>query len=100
APRNLGLRMVLAKSFARIHRQNLINYGVLPLMFVEAGDYERLQKGDVLKIDNLRDALRKGDTIRLDCHCEIVARHRLTPRQVAVILSGGLINWRRAAAAA
>jgi aconitate hydratase len=100
APRNLGLRMVLAKSFARIHRQNLINYGVLPLVFVEAGDYERLQKSDVLKASNLREALRNGDTIRLDCDGEIVARHGLTPRQVDIVLAGGLISWRRGAAAA
>jgi aconitate hydratase len=100
APRNLGLRMVLAKSFARIHRQNLINYGVLPLVFVQAGDYERLQKGDVLKASNLREALRDGDTIRLDCGGEIAARHGLTPRQIDIVMAGGLINWRRASAAA
>jgi aconitate hydratase len=100
APRNLGLRMVLAKSFARIHRQNLVNYGILPLVFVEIGDYERLQKGDVLKASNLREALRKGDTIRLACDGEIAARHGLTPREVDIVLAGGLINWRRASAVA
>ena len=47
APRDLGLRLVLAKGFARIHRQNLINYGVLPLLFVHPEDYDRLRKGDV-----------------------------------------------------
>lgn len=100
APRNLGLRMVLAKSFARIHRQNLVNYGILPLVLVEIGDYERLQKGDVLKASNLREALRKGDTIRLACDGEIAARHGLTPREVDIVLAGGLINWRRASAVA
>jgi aconitate hydratase len=45
APRNLGLRIVLAKGFARIHRQNLINYGVLPLIFADPADYDRLDKG-------------------------------------------------------
>lgn len=100
APRNLGLRMVLAKSFARIHRQNLINYGVLPLVFVETADYERLQKGDVLKVSNLREALRNSDTIRFDCGGEIAARHGLTPREVDIMLAGGLINWRRTSATA
>jgi aconitate hydratase len=100
APRNLGLRMVLAKSFARIHRQNLINYGILPLVFFEMGDYERLQKGNVLKTGNLREALRKGDTIRLDCDGEFAVRHGLTPRQVDIVLAGGLINWRRSSAMA
>ncbi|HUN97909.1 MAG TPA: aconitate hydratase, partial [Bradyrhizobium sp.] len=100
APRNLGLRMVLAKGFARIHRQNLINYGVLPLVFVEIRDYERLQKGDVLKVSNLREALRSGDTVRLDCGGEIATSHGLTPREVDIMLAGGLINWRRSSAAA
>jgi aconitate hydratase len=100
APRNLRLRMVLAKSFARIHRQNLVNYGILPLVFVEMGDYERLQRGDVLKTGNLREALRKGDTIRLDCDGEFAVRHGLTPRQVDIVLAGGLINWRRSSAVA
>jgi aconitate hydratase len=44
APRDLGLRLVLAKGFARIHRQNLINYGVLPLVFTDPADYDRLDK--------------------------------------------------------
>lgn len=100
APRNLGLRMVLAKSFARIHRQNLINYEILPLVFIEIGDYERLQKGDALKVRNLREALRNGDTIRLDCDGEIAVRHSLTPREVDIVLAGGLINWRRASTVA
>jgi aconitate hydratase len=92
--------MVLAKSFARIHRQNLINYGILPLVFFEMGDYERLQKGNVLKTGNLREALRKGDPIRLDCDGEFAVRHGLTPRQVDIVLAGGLINWRRSSAVA
>jgi len=100
APRNLGLRMVLAKSFARIHRQNLINYGVLPLVFVDEEDYERLQQGDVLKASNLRKAIRSGDRVTLDCRGQIAARHGLSPREVDVVLAGGLINWRRTSAAA
>ncbi|HLH90876.1 MAG TPA: aconitate hydratase [Xanthobacteraceae bacterium] len=95
APRDLGLRVVLAKSFARIHRQNLINYGILPLMFVHAEDYDRLEKDDVVQVHDLRDTLRRGDEITLDCGGPIAARHGLTPTQVEVILAGGLINWRR-----
>jgi predicted aconitate hydratase len=95
APRNLGLRVVLAKSFARIHRQNLVNYGILPLTFVNAADYERLQKDDVLRADNLRRALKSGEDIALDCRGELRARHGLTALQIDVVLAGGLINWRR-----
>jgi len=95
APRNLGLRIVLAKSFARIHRQNLVNYGILPLIFAEEADYDRLQKADVLRVDNLRRALKNGEDITLDCRGPVRTRHGLTALQVDVILAGGLINWRR-----
>jgi aconitate hydratase len=95
APRNLGLRIVLAKSFARIHRQNLINYGVLPLVFAEAMDYERLQRGDVISARDLRKVLESGHGIVLECKGSISVKHGLTPTQRNVILAGGLINWRR-----
>jgi len=95
APRNLGLRIVLAKSFARIHRQNLVNYGILPLIFAEEADHDRLQKADVLRVDNLRRALKNGEDITLDCRGPVRTRHGLTALQVDVILAGGLINWRR-----
>ncbi len=97
APRNLGLRIVLVKSFARIHRQNLVNYGVLPLMFAEPSDYERLDKGDVLIARDLHRTLAKGDDVILEVKGtdSISTRHDLTQKQIAVILEGGLINWRR-----
>jgi aconitate hydratase len=100
APRNLGLRIVMAESFARIHRQNLINYGVLPLVFARPSDYDRLQLGDILKAQNLRQSLRRDDCIRFDCHGQITASHSLTRREVDVVLAGGLINWRKSPAAA
>ena len=95
APRDLGLRLVLAKGFARIHRQNLINYGVLPLLFVHPEDYDRLRKGDVLHVRDLRRALETGKEIMLECGGSITARHGLTEKQVDTILAGGLINWHR-----
>ena len=95
APRNLGLRVVLAKSFARIHRQNLINYGILPLIFANEADYDRLQKDDVLRVDNLRRTLKSGQDVVFDCRGRVPTRHGLTGRQIDVILAGGLINWRR-----
>jgi aconitate hydratase len=99
APRNLGLRIVLARSFARIHRQNLINYGVLPLVFDKPSDYDRLQQGDVLNASTLRQSLRKNSIV-FDCHGQIAARHDLTSRELNVVLAGGLINWRKAVASA
>lgn len=96
APRYLGLRIVLARSFARIHEQNLINFGVLPLTFVDASDYDTLEIGSEVAFGNLRQALeasseigaRAGDkTLRLE--------HHLTPRQIEILFSGGLIAWMR-----
>jgi aconitate hydratase len=95
APRDLGLRIVLAKGFARIHRQNLINYGVLPLVFVHPEDYDRLAKGDVLSVRNLHRAIRSGQDFTLECNGPIVVRHNLTAKQADLILAGGLINCYR-----
>jgi aconitate hydratase len=95
APRDLGLRLVLAKGFARIHRQNLINYGVLPLIFVHPSDYDRLNEADVLHVRNLRRAIKSGREFTLECNGPIAVRHDLTEKQVDMILAGGLINYHR-----
>jgi len=93
-PRYLGLRLVIARSYARIHWQNLVNFGVLPLEFTDPADYDGIHTGDQLVIDNVRDALGGGAelTIRNTSTggaCQ--ARHRLSPRQLEVVLAGGLI---------
>ncbi len=99
APRYLGLRIVVAKSFARIHRQNLINYGVLPLRFVDPLDYDRLDRGQTLAVSQLRGALASGDRIVLSCNGrEIETTHDLTQDQIEIVLDGGVINRRRHAA--
>jgi aconitate hydratase len=92
-PRHLGLRMVLASSYARIHWQNLANFGVLPLEFVDEADAERIEVGDQLAVEGLRDALRRGEvTIHNRTRDQSIrTRHRLSPRQVAMILAGGRI---------
>jgi aconitate hydratase len=95
APRDLGLRVVLAKDFARIHRQNLINYGVLPLVFVHPEDYDRLRVGDLLRGRGLRRAVASGHEITLECNGAISVKHNLTKKQVDAILEGGLINLHR-----
>ena len=98
APRYLGLRVALVKDFARIHWQNLVNFGVLPLTFVDANDYNKLSNGDVLEISNLRLKLNKGSkfqiTIKGKNHV-IRVKHSLSERQLAIVLKGGLINWVR-----
>jgi aconitate hydratase len=98
APRYLGLRVVLAKTFARIHRQNLVNFGVLPLTFVNSSTYDRLDPGDHLSLTGLREQIRTGDRVRVECRDKgfaFNARHDLSRRQIEVILAGGLINWVR-----
>ncbi|HWD06245.1 MAG TPA: aconitate hydratase [Amycolatopsis sp.] len=89
--RYLGLRAVLAHSFARIHWQNLVNFGVLPLEFADASDYERIERDDVLVLSGLHglpDDLVARNTTRDQ---EYRLTHRLSPRQVDVLLAGGRI---------
>jgi aconitate hydratase len=94
APRYLGLRVVIAKSFARIHWQNLANFGVLALEFDNADDYESIDQDDTLRITGLRDTLADKDTLQVDNvtkDSSFTVRHRLSPRQVKDVLAGGLI---------
>jgi aconitate hydratase len=95
APRYLGLRMVIAKSFARIHWQNLANYGVLALEFSDTGDYDGIDQGDTLRVAHLRDTLASKDTLQVDNltkKTSFTVRHRLSPRQVQDVLAGGIIR--------
>jgi len=97
-PRYLGLKAVVAKSFARIHLQNLSNFGILPLVFADPDDWGKVGQGDTLNIPDVRNALRKGGGIKvfnLTRNEAYEAGHRLTPRQVDRVLAGGLINWVR-----
>ncbi len=96
APRRLGLRLVLAKSFSRIHRQNLVNFGVLPLTFIQQADYDSIQQGDVLVLRRLREQLSAAGPIHVDMkdrRLELCAR--LSPRERDVLVSGGLIQHRK-----
>jgi len=98
ATRYLGLRIVLAKSFARIHWQNLVNFGVLPLTFESDRDHERLRPGDRLEVEHLRKALESGDPIELRNASQgesFTVRHSLSRRQREILLAGGLIRWVR-----
>ena len=98
APRYLGLQLVIAKSFARIHRKNLINYGVLPLTFDDLSVYDKLQNGDVIVLTLIRKQFGEND--KLEVHVPkkdlaFTANHNLTPHMVEILLSGGLTNWVR-----
>jgi aconitate hydratase len=96
APRYLGLRAVLAISYARIHWQNLANFGVLALEFADPDDYDRIDQGDKLELHGIRSALKNdtGLTVRNVTKAEEYrAVHRLSERQVGMLLAGGLIPW-------
>jgi aconitate hydratase len=95
APRYLGLKVVIAKGFARIHRQNLANFGILALTFADPGDYDRIQQGDVLEIEHPTEALRQGNRIYVrnaTRNAVFAAEHGLTGRQLEAVAAGGLIN--------
>jgi aconitate hydratase len=95
APRFLGLQAVLAKTFARIHWQNLINFGILPLQFVNSGDWDRIGQDDVLVIEGVRDALQKENRVQVSNKTKnqsYEAKHSMSSRQVDSVLAGGLIN--------
>jgi aconitate hydratase len=96
APRFLGLQAVLAISFARIHWQNLANFGVLALEFENASDYDQIQQGDLLVLTGIRDALIARTKISVHNKTRnenYKVRHGLSARQIGMLLSGGLISW-------
>ncbi len=95
APRYLGLRVVLARSFARIHLANLANYGVIPLRLTE--DCPAPEAGDVIVLDGLRDALTSGSAPegRIKGGGDLCVENIVSPREAEEILAGGLINWWR-----
>ena len=99
SPLHLRIRAVVARSFARIHRRNLIGQGILPLTFANEDDYEQVSKGDEWKIEGVREAVESGET-------ELVARSsaggggvpleaRLLPREREVLLAGGMLKHLR-----
>lgn len=96
APRYLGLHAVIAKRFARIHAQNLVNFGVLPLTFVDALDYDRIGAGDSLRIDRVHEQIEAGADITVDNRTTGQAYacvHDLSTRQVELIVAGSLITF-------
>ena len=98
APMSLGVKAVIAKSFARIHWANLVNFGILPLVFAGEADYDRLNPDDELEISEVRRALATGDPLRarnLTQGYEFPVRCSLSERQRQVLLAGGLLNFVR-----
>ena len=94
-PLYLGIRAVIAKSFARIHKANLINFGIVPLTFIDPADADRLAEGDALRLPGFRRAIAGGETVTLyddTKGAEIPLRLDFTAREREILLAGGLLN--------
>jgi aconitate hydratase len=95
APRFLGLKIVIAKNYARIHRQNLINFGILPLVFTSEDDYDKIEQKDILAVENLLDQLSSNKEIEFKNRTkdfDFKVFHSLNERQLKSISNGSLIN--------
>ncbi|MCC8196338.1 MAG: aconitate hydratase [Ruminococcus sp.] len=96
APLYLGIKAVVVQSFARIHKANLINAGILPLTFETESDYEKISQGDKLSLTNLRDAVATGDTVELKNLTtgeSVTLKIELSARDREIILAGGLLDY-------
>ena len=95
APLYLGIKAVLVKSFARIHRANLINAGIVPLVFSNPGDYDHIQELDSLVIEGLKEKVQSGHSIQvknLTQNQKYEVECTLTNKEINVLLAGGKIN--------
>ena len=93
-PMYLGVEAVLAKSFARIHKENLINYGLLPLQFEREEDYDQIQQGDQIVLDNVRENIQSGCfTVRIPSRgVSFPAVLRISEQDKILLLEGGALN--------
>ena len=101
-PMYLGIKAVIAKSFARIHKDNLVNFGILPLTFADPSGYDGIDDGDELELSGLQSGLKAGNTLTLKNKTkgtEIALEHGYTERQVDTILAGGKLNYTKQNAA-
>jgi predicted aconitate hydratase len=96
-PMYLGVKAILAKSFARIHHDNLVNFGVVPLTFVDEADYEAIEAGDLLEVRDIRRLIQEGanklDVRNVSKGTIIPAQLHLLPRLRNILLAGGLLNF-------
>lgn len=94
APMYLGIKAVIAKSFARIHHANLINFGILPLQFADEADYDKIDEGDVIQLNNLND-LKPNQTIiaeNLTKNSKLTLTYALSELDIRTLAYGGTLN--------
>ena len=96
-PMYLGVRAIIAKSFARIHKANLINYGIIPMTFASPADYDKVSQGDTIELQDLDGSLRSGKPFRLlvNGKTEIECVNDIAERSAAIIMAGGLAAYTR-----
>ena len=94
-PLYLGIKAVVAKSFARIHRSNLINNAILPLAFEDESDFEKISEYDDIKISNMKESIESGDFILEDLtkNIKIKLRGDFSKREKEILLEGGYLNY-------
>ena len=95
-PSHLGVRAVITRSFERIHAANLINFGIVPFLFADEADYDRIAQGDRIEIPNVREAIRKGSKVKarnVTQGFDFDVTHSLTGRQIDIILAGGRLAY-------
>ena len=98
APKYLGQIAVIANSYARIAWQNLVNFGILPLEFIDIADYDKIDQGDQVSLLNLREDVKNRNNIKVIIEkqngdkLEIETKHSMSDRQIQVLLKGGIIN--------
>lgn len=94
-PMFLGVKAVLAKGFQRIHADNLVNFGIIPLIFGDGADYQRIEQGDELRMSNIRPGLKTGslklENITKDISIELT--HELSDRKINILYCGGALNY-------
>ncbi len=94
-PRYLGIRIVIVKSFARIHWQNLVNFGILPLTFINEDDYISINQGDILEVNNVISQIQSGKNViitNVTQGSEFSTEHTMTHRDIDMVVEGGKIN--------
>jgi aconitate hydratase len=94
-PMYLGVKAVVAKSFERIHAANLVNFGILPLVFADPSDYDRIEAGAAIKAPDWRKCLEQGQPVvlRISGQPPVSCTYNLSERQRKILLAGGLLNY-------
>ncbi|MBR0476992.1 MAG: aconitate hydratase, partial [Treponema sp.] len=100
-PMYLGVRAIITKSFARIHKANLINYGIIPITFKNPDDYDKISEGDTVEIANIFKSLKDGSDFDVTVHSKagdvkICGVNDLAERSRNILLAGGLASYTRA----